>query len=434
MPTITNWLGNITSEVERVFKPASVTELQDILGEAPGRVLVLGSRMSKTPVLAARGGSALDMSGLDKILDLSDEHVTVQAGVTLYELHRALYARGQQLPGFTITVNPSIGGTISAPTKGANHPFIPGSNSVSSAIVSVRVVRPSGELVELRAGEHDAELALLKDSYGCVGVVADATLRTVPLVSAEVYEEIVPLDEFLRDPAQHTRALENRALIMPKLGCVMVRVHADRREVPPEKPYEAVIDSPTHPYVSLARSLPRWSRATVLNAAVRLGVKGRPHRKLHIQNLTLYPEAKKFFLDFAQWSVPTTHFGRVLLEVVELCRSHPGFPPESIVELLRINPEHRFFDSDDRIAFDPVLFDESGRAGWEEFYRAYNRFMVERRASPFLNQTRYLEAADLKHIYGSRYDAWKSAIFALDPSHKLGSSYLDRVLERPTTA
>jgi hypothetical protein len=431
MPAVRNWLGNVASEVDRVFQPRNVEELQKIVAGTPGRLLVFGSRMSKTSVLAAGSGSAIDMRGMNEVLDLGPETVTVQAGITLYELHRALYAQGRQLPGFTITVNPSIGGCISAPTKGPNQPFIPGSNSVSSAIVSVTVVRPSGEVVVLRTGEHDPDLALLKDSYGTVGVVVEATLRTVPLVSAEVYEEIVPLDDFVRDEGQYARALDNRVLLLPKLGYAMVRVHRDLRQATPERPYEEVIDTPSHPYVSLARSLPRWSRRALLRAAVRLGGKTRPQRKLHIQNLTLYPEVEKFFLDFSQWSIPVGDFGKVLPEVVEFCRAHPGFPTESLVELIRINPEPRFLDSDDRMAFDPVLFDPGGRDGWESFYRDYNRFMVERRASPFLNQTRYLEAADLKHIYGPRYEAWRQAIFAVDASHKLGSAYVDRVLERP---
>jgi hypothetical protein len=45
-----------------------------------------------------------------------------------------------------------------------------------------------------------------------------------------------------------------------------------------------------------------------------------------------------------------------------------------------------------------------------------------------LNQTRYIDAADMRHVYGERYDAWRAAILAIDPQRKLGSVYLDRVL------
>jgi hypothetical protein len=107
---------------------------------------------------------------------------------------------------------------------------------------------------------------------------------------------------------------------------------------------------------------------------------------------------------------------------------HPAYPAESLIELFRVFPERRFLDADERIALDPVSFDRRESQRWEAFYLDYNRLMVELGASPFLNQTRYLEAADLKQVYGSRYDAWRSALLEVDPTRKLGSAYLDRVL------
>src|SRR6185437_12613680 len=127
--------------------------------------------------------------------------------------------------GFTITADPSVGGSITAPTKGANHPFNPGANGVSGAVMSAKVVRPSGELVELHAGRDDGELALLRDSYSAAGVVAEARLQTVPLASADVHEEVLPLTPFLDDPVQHARALEQRTLLFPKLDLLVMRVH-----------------------------------------------------------------------------------------------------------------------------------------------------------------------------------------------------------------
>jgi hypothetical protein len=166
-----------------------------------------------------------------------------------------------------------------------------------------------------------------------------------------------------------------------------------------------------------------------MKAAVWAGGNGKAQRKLHLENLTLYPEKEKFFLDFIQWSVPTPSLGQVLPEVMRFCQRHPDFPPESLVELIRINPEPRFLDSDDRMAIDPVCFDRHASPRWEVFYRDLNRFMVERRASPFLNQTRFLGPEDLRFIYGERYEAWRSAIQQVDPSRKLGSTYLDHVLD-----
>jgi hypothetical protein len=59
--------------------------------------------------------------------------------------------------------------------------------------------------------------------------------------------------------------------------------------------------------------------------------------------------------------------------------------------------------------------------------------MLELGASPFLNQTRHISADDMRRVYGSRYDAWRDALLAIDPTRKLGSRYLDRVLGFPAS-
>jgi FAD/FMN-containing dehydrogenase len=426
---VQNWLGNVRSQVEGILRPRTVTELQELIAQEKGRLLVMGRRMSKTALLAARKGRALDMSGLEGIVEFGDDYVVAQGGITLYALSRALYQRGRQLPGFTITANPSIGGMITAPTKGSNHPFTRFANSVSSAVQWVKVVRPSGELAVLRAGEQDRELALLKDSYSAVGVVAEARLRTIPLVSAEVREVVVAtLRRFMEDGQEKARALENRTFLFPKLDLAVVRVHSDVRRATPTAPFESLLVGPNTPYVKLANNLPRFGRSAILSAALRLGADTSGRRKLHIENLTPYPVDGSGYLDFITWSLPIGRFDAVLPRIVEFCRSHPSFPAECLVEIFRMFPEVRFLDPDERVALDPVAFDRRESARWEAFYRDYNRLMVDLGASPFLNQTRYIGPDDLRRVYGARYDAWREAILAVDPGRKLGSVYLDHVL------
>lgn len=425
---IANWLGNVETTVETVLRPRSITDLQEMVGGSRERLLVMGGRMSKTAVMAPPGRVALDMSGLDAITEIAAESVVAGGGLTIYELSRALYAQGRQLPGFTITADPSVGGSITAPTKGANHPFNPGANGVSGAVISVKVVRPSGELVELQAGRDDDELALLRDSYSAAGVVAEARLTTVPLASADVHEEVLPLTPFLDDPAQHARALEQRTLLFPKLDLVLMRVHENRQTAEPGPPFESLLTGPNTPYVRLARALPRSTRAAVLRTAVRLGADRKTKRRLHVQNLTSYPRDGSAYLDFITWSFPIGRFADTVPRIVEFCRSHPDYPAESVIEVFRLFPEPRFLDADERVAIDPVSFDRREGPRWERFYRDYNRAILDLGGVPWLNQTRYLTADDMRRAYGSTYDAWRDALLRVDPTRKLGSRYLDQVL------
>jgi FAD/FMN-containing dehydrogenase len=425
---IENWLGNVVSTVDAILRPRSISELQEMVGGSRDRLLVIGARMSKTPVLAAPGRRALDVSAMNAIVETGPDWVVAGGGVTVLDLSRALYAQGRQLPGFTITANPTIGGSITAPTKGSNHPFNPGANAVSSAVLSAKVVRPSGELVDLQAGRDDDALALLRDSYSAAGVVAEARLKTVPLASADVHEETLPLDRFLLDTAGHARALEERTLLFPKLNLVVMRLHENRRPAEPDAPFDSLVEGTNSPYVRLARRLPRSGRAAILRAVVPLGISRRPTRRLHVQNLTVYPRDGSAYLDFITWSLPIARFAEAVPRLSNFCRSHPDYPAESLIEIFRVFPERRFLDADERVAIDPVAFDRKETTRWESFYRDYNSLMVDLGASPFLNQTRYLTADDLRRVYGPRYDAWRDALLRIDPTRKLSSTYLDRVL------
>jgi FAD/FMN-containing dehydrogenase len=425
---IENWLGNVVSTVDAVLRPRTITELQEMIGSSRDRLLVMGGRMSKTAVLDPPGRRALDMSAMNGILETGPEWVTVGGGMTVLDLSRALYAQGRQLPGFTITANPSIGGSITAPTKGSNHPFNPGANGVSSAVLSAKVVRPSGELADLQAGRDDDALALLRDSYSAAGVVAEARLKTVPLASADVHEEVLALDRFVEDAAGHARALEQRTLLFPKLNLVVMRVHENRGPAEPIVPFDGLVEGTNSPYVRLARQLPRWTRAAILRAVVPFGIMRRTRRRLHVQNLSLYPRDGSAYLDFITWSLPIARFAEAVPRISNFCRSHPDYPAESLIEIFRVLPERRFLDADERVAIDPVAFDRKEGQRWESFYRDYNRLMLELGASPWLNQTRYITADDMRRIYGSRFDAWREALLRIDPTRKLSSTYLDRVL------
>ncbi len=425
---ISNWLGHVATDVDAVLRPRTITDLQEIIGDARDRLLVMGGRMSKTALMEPPGRRAIDMSGLNAIVDIGTDSVTVGGGITLLELSRALYAHGRQIPGFTITADPSVGGSITAPTKGANHPFNPGANGVSGAVLSAKVVRPNGELVELHDGSDDEPLALLRDSYSAAGVVAEARLKTVPLASADVHEEVLPLTPFLEDPGQQARALEQRTLLFPKLDLLVMRVHENRRPAAPDAPFDSLLTGPNTPYVRLARALPRRARATVLRTAVRLGIDRRATRRLHIQNLTHYPRDGSAYLDFITWSFSIGRFADAMPRIVAFCRAHPDYPAESLIEVFRTFPEKRFLDADERVAIDPVSFDPAEAPRWERFYRDYNRMIQDLGASPFLNQTRYITASDMRAVYGAKYDAWREALLRIDPTRKLGSRYLDCVL------
>ena len=231
-----------------------------MVGGARDRLLVMGGRMSKTALMDPPGRRALDMSGINQIVETAADSVVVGGGITVYDLSRALYAQGRQLPGFTITANPSVGGSITAPTKGTNHPFDPGANGVSGAVLSVKVVRPSGELVELHDGRDDDELALLKDSYSAAGVVAEARLKTLPLASADFHEEVLPLRAVPRRPARSRARARPAHAAVSEAGSAGDARAREPASGEPHAPFDSLLDWSEHAVRETGRALPRAFR------------------------------------------------------------------------------------------------------------------------------------------------------------------------------
>ncbi len=100
--SVGNWLGNVVATVDEVLRPRSISQLQEIVGAARDRLLVMGGRMSKTALMAPPGRRALDMSAMNQIVETAAEtdagSVVVGGGITVYDLSRALYAQGRQIP------------------------------------------------------------------------------------------------------------------------------------------------------------------------------------------------------------------------------------------------------------------------------------------------------------------------------------------------
>src|SRR6202140_2682251 len=64
----------------------------------PTPVRMVGADYSQTRCVGGDGGTTVDTSGLDRILEFGEHTVRAQAGVRVSELVKALAERGQELP------------------------------------------------------------------------------------------------------------------------------------------------------------------------------------------------------------------------------------------------------------------------------------------------------------------------------------------------
>ncbi len=184
-------------------RPASVDELLDRVRERVGQGCAIYPQGGRTALdyggEPARPGSALDLTGLDRVIDYpyADMTITIEAGMTLAALAKVLAEQNQRVvldapEGDRATIGGILATSASGPRRfGMGRPrdqLI----GVSFASSSGELVKGGGRVVKNVAGYDFPKL--LTGSMGTLGVITQATLkvRPKPEASAIIW---APLDD-----------------------------------------------------------------------------------------------------------------------------------------------------------------------------------------------------------------------------------------------
>ena len=165
--TVPNWFGDIVSHPLVVVEAKTVRGIARILRDTakyPSPVRAVGSNHSTAACSVADGGTMIKMLGMDRILEVTDETVTVEAGAILVDVAQELKKRNLQFYVNTEIGNLSMGSAACAGTKDGSMPGEFG--QVSSYCTRMKMVLPSGKILEA-SEESDPELMkVLRCSYG----------------------------------------------------------------------------------------------------------------------------------------------------------------------------------------------------------------------------------------------------------------------------
>ena len=161
----------------QVEKPKSIKQLLHIMDPAnrfPKPIRPMGANSTSTQCTAAIGGTVIDTTGLTKIKSVTDDTVTVQAGVTLRELADYLTPLGKEIAGTMDLVRRTVGGVVASGCFGPSHD---GRDAfIASQVISMKVVTPNGKLLMVDDSQGNL-LRVLRLSMGLLGVIAEVTFR-----------------------------------------------------------------------------------------------------------------------------------------------------------------------------------------------------------------------------------------------------------------
>jgi alkyldihydroxyacetonephosphate synthase len=181
-----------------VVKPAVDKEVAAVVGVANHHQVPVvpwgGGSGTQGAAIPQRGGIVIDMTGMNRIIEIDEISMTVtaEAGLNGKELETELNARGLMLPHYPASAEwATVGGYVAARGSGVLSTRY---GKIEDLLISLRVVTPTGEIVDtLPVPRHAAGpdfAPLFVGSEGSFGVITRVRLLLAPLPAERRFEVV----------------------------------------------------------------------------------------------------------------------------------------------------------------------------------------------------------------------------------------------------
>ena len=140
--------AHVAGHATALVAPSTEAEIADVLGSSTA-VLPIGAQSSLTGGATPRGDVVLSTSRLNRIIDIGDDRVRVEAGVTLADLDAALATAGRYYPPAPTFTGAFVGGTVATNAAGAAT-FKYG--ATRDWVEAMTVVLPTGDVLDIDRG------------------------------------------------------------------------------------------------------------------------------------------------------------------------------------------------------------------------------------------------------------------------------------------
>lgn len=182
-------LGSVHSMPDIVIKAKTTEEISGIMNYADKRCIPVTPRGSGTGLVGAavplENGIVIDMSGMNRIIELDEENLTVtlEPGVLLMQLAEYAEAHGFLYPPDPGEKTATIGGNISTNAGGMRAVKY---GVTRDYVRALEVVLPDGEIINIggkivKNSSGYALKDLMIGSEGTLGIITKATLKLIPL-------------------------------------------------------------------------------------------------------------------------------------------------------------------------------------------------------------------------------------------------------------
>lgn len=447
IPTAMNWEESINIRPSVIIKPRNVEELQEIVknkSEYPSPLRAGGSRHSTTKCTVADDGTLVDMRNMNRIIEIKDDYVRVEAGCLFIDVAHELRKCGLQFYVNVEIGNITMGSAATCGTKDAS--FFGEYGQMASYLKEVKMVNSKGEIVVLNEDQKE-DLQVFRSSYGLMGIVYEVCFRVKRIQPLKVYHKTYSLDEF---EALHPTLCNSKESLMFYLFPFDDQITIEYRSYLPQKGlflknnlvwkfrnYVWKKFAPGAAYV-LMKSLPSkvaYRFVDALNVIIRKCLVHviKSCRTVAADQIIRYPEVKGISkYTFSIWAFPEENYPKILRAYYQFCKDYyqkTGYRTDILNVGYRIekdtNPIFSYSYDGAVMTADPVA---TGGRGWDEFLKAYNNFCVDYDGIPMFNQSKHLNGElIIKAFNPERVQLFKKYREQYDPDRRFLNQYFKDV-------
>src|ERR687893_2118625 len=180
-----NWAGNYTYRAQKLHRPSTIEQVQEIVANAPG-VRVLGSRHSFNDIADSSELITLEAMPMDVVVDRAAGTVSFNAARKYGELVEALRAEGMALHNLASLPHISVAGAVATATHGSGAE----NGNLATAVAGLELVTSGGEIFGSARGGSDFEGLVV--GLGALGALTRITLEVEPAyeVRQRVFEDL----------------------------------------------------------------------------------------------------------------------------------------------------------------------------------------------------------------------------------------------------
>jgi len=445
--TVTNWFGNIVSHPSVIVDANSVADIVAVMKDPkkyPSPVRAVGSNHSTAPCGVAEGGTLIRMQ-MNRVLNISGNELTVEAGAVHLDMAKALEAKNLQFYVNTEIGRLSAGSAACAGTKDASFPGEYG--QVGSYITGVKMALPSGNLLEVNEASQPDLMQKIRSSYGLFGIIYEVTYQVRPLTPMHVHHTTYSLEDFIdKLPDLKSLGYSMMFYIFPFDDKITVefRKYNPGASGDPNRVAWALrnhiwgTSGPKLGYETQQNvSVPsiRYGIIDAFNAGWRLTLENIVSSDYTIppdQIINYPPVSNDSRYTFSLFAFREEEYPAALTDFFQFCRtyySQRGYRSDLLYVGYRIAQDQKAllsYSYDGNVmTIDPV---STANPGWEDFLVAYNQFCSDRNGVPLLNQTPALTPAIVQKAFGSRLGTLETTRRQYDPGNRLLNDYFRQLL------